>query len=64
VEMTLEERKEFEAFKERKEFEARKVREKENREAYKQLVDDAVNSVFPELQEVSSALAEKKKAVI
>jgi len=63
VKMTAEEKAEFEAFKERKESEARRVREKENREAYKKLVDESVNNVFPDLQEVSNTLAVKKRSV-
>ena len=63
VKMTAEERAEFEAFKERKIIESRKLREKENREAYKKLVDETINSIFPVLQEVSNALVTKKSEV-
>jgi hypothetical protein len=59
----LQEYFEDEAFKERKELEARRAKEKEDREAYKVLVDETVNGIFPVLQEVSDALAHKKKDV-
>ena len=63
VKMTAEEKAEFEAFKAQKEAEAKKVREKENREAYKKLVDETINEIFPALQEVSAALVAKKTEV-
>jgi hypothetical protein len=59
--MTAAEKAEFEAFKERKELEARRQKEKDDREAYKCLVDETVNSIFPDLQELSSVLKKKKK---
>ena len=63
VEMTFEEKAEFEAFKERKAADARKLQEKENRDAYKQLVDETINNLFPGLQELSNQLAARKTEV-
>lgn len=63
VEMTAEEERQFAAFKEaqaRKEAEAKK---KADREAYAKLVDEAIATSMPELQEVSSAIAEYKRKV-
>ncbi|MDD2633960.1 MAG: DUF3164 family protein [Bacteroidales bacterium] len=63
VEMTPEEFKEFQEFKEKNEkLEARKKRA-DDREAYKSLIDATIESVFPELQNLSKLLGEKKKGV-
>lgn len=60
IKMTAAEAEEFRKFKEAKEKERLK---KENRDTYKQLVDEAVKEVFPSLVETSKALAESKKSV-
>ncbi len=60
IRLTAAEAEEFRRYKEAKEKDRLK---KENRDAYKQLVDEAVREVFPTLQEVSSNLAESKQSV-
>ena len=60
IRLTASEAEEFRRYKEAKERERLK---KENRDAYKQLVDEAVREVFPTLQEVSSNLAKSKQGV-
>lgn len=60
IRLTASEAEEFRQFKEAKEKDRLK---KENREAYKQLVDEAVREVFPTLQEVSNSLARSKQSV-
>ena len=60
IRLTGSEAEEFRQFKEAKERDRLK---KENRDAYKQLVDEAVREVFPTLQEVSKSLARSKQAV-
>ena len=60
IRLTASEAEEFRQFKEAKEKDRLK---KENRDAYKQLVDEAVREVFPTLQEVSNSLARSKQSV-
>lgn len=60
IRLTASEAEEFRQYKEAKEKDRLK---KENRDAYKQLVDEAVREVFPTLQEVSKSLARSKQAV-
>ena len=60
IRLTASEAEEFRQFKEAKERERLK---KANRDAYKQLVDEAVREVFPTLQEVSNSLARSKQGV-
>ena len=60
IRLTASEAEEFRQYKEAKEKDRLK---KENRDAYKQLVDEAVREVFPSLQEVSSNLAKSKQGV-
>ncbi len=60
IRLTAAEAEEFRKFKEAKERDRLK---KENREAYKQLVDETVREVFPMLQEVSESLAKNKAGV-
>ena len=60
IRLTASEAEEFRQYKEAKEKDRLK---KENRDAYKQLVDEAVREVFPTLQEVSSNLAKSKQGV-
>ena len=60
IRLTASEAEEFRQYKEAKEKDRLK---KENRDAYKQLVDEAVREVFPTLQEVSNSLARSKQSV-
>ena len=60
IRLTGSEAEEFRLYKEAKE---RELLKKENRDAYKQLVDEAVREVFPTLQEVSNSLARSKQSV-
>ena len=60
IRLTGSEAEEFRRYKEAKEKDLLK---KENRDAYKQLVDEAVREVFPTLQEVSDSLARSKQSV-
>lgn len=60
IRLTAAEAEEFRKFKEAKERDRLK---RENRETYKQLVDEAVREVFPTLQEVSNNLAKSKQSV-
>ena len=60
IRLTASEAEEFRRYKEAKEKDRLK---KENRDAYKQLVDEAVREVFPTLQEVSNSLARSKQGV-
>ncbi|MDR1199037.1 MAG: DUF3164 family protein [Prevotellaceae bacterium] len=63
VEMTAAEQLEFEAFKTQREAKERKRRERENREAYKAIVNEAIDTIFPELQKVSESLQSEKSKV-
>ncbi|MDR1199930.1 MAG: DUF3164 family protein [Prevotellaceae bacterium] len=63
VEMTAAEQLEFEAFKAQREAKERKQRERENREAYKSIVNEAIDAIFPELQKVSESLQSEKSKV-
>ncbi|MDO4725941.1 MAG: DUF3164 family protein [Porphyromonadaceae bacterium] len=60
IRLTGSEAEEFRRYKEAKERDRLK---RENRETYKQLVDEVVREVFPKLQEVSKSLACNKQAV-
>lgn len=59
--MTAEERAEFEAFRAEKEKKAAAEKARQDREAYKSLVDETVNAIFPGLEEISGMLAQRKK---
>ncbi len=61
VQMTAEERAEFEAFRAEKEKKAAAEKARQDREAYKSLVDETVNAIFPGLEEISGMLAQRKK---
>ena len=63
VEMTAAEQLEFEAFRAGKIEKERKQRERENREAYKALVTETIDAVFPSLMEISLSLQTKKAEV-
>ncbi len=60
IRLTAAEAEEFRQFKEAKEKERLK---RENREAYKQLVDETIREVFPVLQDISESLARGKQEV-
>ena len=61
VQMSAEERKEYEAFRAEKMKKEAVERLRQDREAYKQLVDETVNALFPGLEEISGMLAQRKK---
>lgn len=63
VQMTAEERREYEEFRAEKMRKEAIERLKSDREAYKQLVDESVNAVFPELSTISECLTNAKKKV-
>lgn len=63
VQMTAEERKEYEAYRAEKMKKEAVERLRQDREAYKQLVNETVNSLFPNLEVVSDQLAARKKEV-
>lgn len=63
VQMSAEERREFEAFQAEKRRKEAAARLKQDREAYKQLVDEAVNVLFPGLEALSGQLAVRKREV-
>lgn len=60
VQMSAAEAEQFEAFKKYQQAEAEKLRQQEERKVYKQLVDDTIAAMFPQLQAVSGALAKIK----
>ena len=63
VQMSAEERREYEAYKAAKAEREAKEKAKRDREAYRQLVDETINSVFPDLEALSGMLASRKKEV-
>lgn len=63
VEMSEKERFEFEAFKDEKAKKEALAAKKDTREAYKGLVDDTINDMFPALAEISGGLKRKKQEV-
>lgn len=63
VEMTAEERKEYEAFKAEREKKRREAERKEQRKNYAALVDDEIAAAIPQLREMSEALKTVKDAV-
>ena len=60
IRLTGKEAEEFRRYREEKE---RKAMREQNRDAYKQLVDETIREVFPTLQVVSNGLAKCKQAV-
>ena len=62
VEMTAEERQEFEAYKLAKEKKTAEAKRKSDREAYTALVDETIAAVMPELTNISETIAQKKTA--
>lgn len=61
--MSAEERAEFEAFRAEKAKKAAAEKARQDREAYRQLVDETIDAVFPDLEEVSGLLANRKREV-
>lgn len=61
VQMTKAEREEYEAFRTAKMKKEAAEKARQDREAYKQLVDETVNAIFPGLEEMSGLLANRKK---
>jgi hypothetical protein len=64
VMMTEEEKAQFEAFKQAQAKKEAAEKAKAGRDAYKSLVNDAINSCFPLLQQVSANLSQEKKKVM
>lgn len=64
VQMTTEERAEFEAFRKAKLKKEAEAKAKADRETYKQLVEDSINEVFPRLWAISESLVVEKKDAI
>lgn len=63
VQMSAEERAEFEAFRAERAKKAAAAKAKQDREAYRQLVDETIDAVFPSLEAVSGMLAHRKREV-
>ena len=63
VEMTAEELEQFEQFKAAQAKATKAEMQRQNRDAYKTLVDETINAMFPELETVSENLATKKTSV-
>lgn len=63
VEMTAEEKAQFEAFKKEQERKQIMQERKDNREAYAQLVDEQIENAIPELQSLSEQIATVKRTV-
>ena len=63
VEMTAEERQEFEAFKAEKERKRREQERKEQRRQYAEMVDDEVATTIPQLRELSEQIKQVKDTV-
>ncbi len=64
VEMTAEERQQFEAFKEEQAAKRAKEQAKRDREAYKELVDETIEDVIPDLQATSDCIKTVKNGVL
>ena len=62
VEMTAQERQEYEAFKVMMARKAAEAKRKSDREAYTALVDETIAAVMPGLTNISEAIAQKKTA--
>lgn len=61
--MSAEERKEFEAFKKDKAEKERQAKQKEDRDTYKKLVDEAIDAVFPSGQALAMLFGAAKKRI-
>lgn len=63
VEMTAEQKAQFEAFQKEQEKKARLQRRRENRDAYAQIVDEQVEAAIPELRSLSEQIKIVKQTV-
>lgn len=63
VEMTAEERKEFEAFRAEREKRRREAERKQQRQEYATLVDEEIAAAIPKLREVSEMLKKVKETI-
>ena len=63
VEMTIEEKAQFDAFKAELEKKNKAETQRQNRDAYKTLVDETINEMFPRIEIVSGNLAIEKTAI-
>lgn len=61
--MTEEQKAQYEAFLKQQQAEEAKARDKKMREDYREMADDAIESMIPQLKEVSEQLAEHKRRV-
>lgn len=64
VEMTTEEREQFEAFKAERAAKEAKEQAKRDREAYRELVDETIEQAIPELLCLSQGIKDTKQAVL
>ena len=64
VEMTAEERQEFEAFKETKQKKEAEAKRKADRDAYTALVDETIDAVMPRLMGMSDEIARRKTEAV
>ncbi len=64
VQMTSQERAEFEAFRAQKLKKEAEAKAKEDRETYKQLVEDSINEAFPRLWAISESLKAEKQEIL
>lgn len=64
VQMTTEERAEFEAFRRAKLKKDAEAKAKADRETYKQLVEDSINEAFPRLWAISESLKAEKQELL
>ncbi len=60
IQITAAEKAQFEEFKKEQARKEKEAKVAENRDAYKKLVDETINSVFPQIEELSEMLANKK----
>jgi len=63
VKMTADEAAQFEAFKLQKAEQEQKLKQAEDRQAYKKLVDETLDEAFPDVLKVSETLTECKKYI-
>ncbi len=63
VEMTEEQLAQFKAFQEKVAAEEKQAAEKKMRENYREMVDETIDAVMPNLKEISDSLADYKKKV-
>lgn len=64
VEMTAQEAAEFAAFKQEQQRKAAEAKRKQDREAYRAMVDESINEALPGLQSLSTGIAETKATVM